>query len=74
MIAQEVLHLMESSKLNSTLMDMKLDMQWAYDWMSWEFVCRVLQKFGFADKWVGWIRACISLSAFTVLVNGENTD
>ena len=74
MLAQEILHSMEESSLNNDLLVIKLDMQRAYDRMTWKFLCKVPRKFRFNRKWVGWIVARISSLAFPVLVNGESTD
>jgi len=46
-------------------------MQKASDRMKWDYVCRVLEKFDFAEKWIG---GCISSPAFAVLINGESTE
>ena len=65
---QEILHSMEDSGINNNLMNVKLDMQRAYDRMRWKFICRVLMKFVFSEKWLAWIEPSISSVTFVVLV------
>ena len=49
----------------------KLDLEKAYDHINWDFLLTVMQKMGFGEKWVGWIRWCISTASFSVLINGS---
>ncbi|KAL6331568.1 hypothetical protein AAG906_011508 [Vitis piasezkii] len=35
------------------------------------FLLTVMQKMGFGEKWAGWIRWCISIASFSVLINGS---
>ncbi|CAN0853710.1 Transposon TX1 uncharacterized 149 kDa protein [Linum grandiflorum] len=49
----------------------KLDIEKAYDHVNWECLFRVLTKMGFQEKWISWIRCCVSTASFSVLVNGE---
>ena len=49
----------------------KLDIEKAYDHINWNFLLLVMQKMGFGEKWVGWIRWCISTASFSVLIDGS---
>ena len=51
----------------------KLDIEKAYDSISWEFLFQVMGKMGFGDRWMSWIKWCISTASFSVLVNGSPT-
>ena len=51
----------------------KLDIEKAYDHLKWDFLLQVLRKMGFGEKWVGWVKWCISIASFSVLVNGTPT-
>ena len=48
----------------------KLDIVKAYDHLNWDFMLQVMQKTGFAEKWPGWIKWCISIAMFLILING----
>ena len=50
---------------------MKIDLQKAYDTVSWKFLRTVLMSFGFHHKMVDWIMKGVETSAFTVCINGE---
>ena len=47
----------------------KLDLEKAYDHINWDFLLTVMQKMGFGEKWARWIRWCISIASFSVLIN-----
>ncbi|GJZ46414.1 RNA-directed DNA polymerase, eukaryota, reverse transcriptase zinc-binding domain protein [Tanacetum coccineum] len=50
---------------------MQIDIQKAYDTVNWSFLESILVKFGFPQKMVKWIMACITSSAFSICLNGE---
>ncbi|GJQ89910.1 RNA-directed DNA polymerase, eukaryota, reverse transcriptase zinc-binding domain protein [Tanacetum coccineum] len=50
---------------------LKIDLQKAYDTVSWAFLEEILRQFGFHDQMVGWIMTRVSSSAFSICVNGQ---
>ncbi|WJZ83279.1 hypothetical protein VitviT2T_002974 [Vitis vinifera] len=48
----------------------KLDIEKTYDNVDWSFILTVMKKMGFGEKWLGWIKWCISTASFSVLING----
>ena len=49
----------------------KLDIEKAYDNVSWGFLLAVLEKMGFGERSINWIDWCISTVKFFVLINGS---
>jgi len=52
-------------------MAVNLDMEKAFDKMEWNFLLVILQKLGFHEKWIHWIRLRITTSSFSILLNGS---
>ncbi|GJZ38408.1 RNA-directed DNA polymerase, eukaryota, reverse transcriptase zinc-binding domain protein [Tanacetum coccineum] len=53
---------------------LKVDFEKAYDSVRWDYLHDVLRKFGFGDRWCGWIYECLRTSRGSVLVNGSPTE
>jgi hypothetical protein len=70
LIVQEILHSFKKRKVKGGFVALKLDLQKAYDRVSWSFLKLVLQHFGFSPIFIGWIMECISSVSFSVLING----
>ena len=52
-------------------MSIKLDMSKAFDKDECNFIKKVMEKMGFAKKWVDLIMLCISSMSYSIIVNGE---
>ncbi|XP_028116485.1 uncharacterized protein LOC114314229 [Camellia sinensis] len=72
LIANEVVDGWKKAKRKSLIL--KLDFEKAYDSVDWEFLFFMLSRFGFGDRWIAWIRECISSARLSILVNGSPTD
>lgn len=50
---------------------MNIDIQKAYDTLSWEFLQSVMEGFRFPAKFISWVMTCVSSVHFSVVLNGE---
>ena len=69
LIANECIDFYLKSNQSSVLC--KLDIEKAYDHVSWSFLMATLEKMGFSYKWRSWILFCLSTVRYSVLINGE---
>ena len=68
LIANEVIDSVLKSKERVVLC--KLDIEKTYDHVGWAFLILVMGKMGFGEKWIGWIKWCLSTTSISILVNG----
>ena len=47
----------------------KLDIEKAYDHVSWSALFYLMERMGFGEEWVSWMKMCISTACFSVLIN-----
>lgn len=70
-IAQEIFHSMRSKGGKKGWMALKIDLEKAYDRLSWNFIKDTLVDIGLPDRFIQLIWYCISTSSMQVLWNGE---
>ncbi|KAI0492207.1 hypothetical protein KFK09_026474 [Dendrobium nobile] len=73
LLAQEVMSKFKCSKQKAGMMTIKVDMEQAYDCMSWETLEKVMRLMGFKDRFTCWILQCITNPRFTILINGDRS-
>ena len=49
----------------------KLDIEKASNTISWEFLYQAMGRMRFDSQWLSWIKWCISIASFSVLINGS---
>lgn len=70
-LLREVLHSFSLSDYNNSEFCLKLDLSKAFDRMDWNYLRSILPLYGFPDKLVHWIMACVSSAEFSIVVNGR---
>ena len=65
--------LVANERRKSSCIFFKVDYEKAYDSIDWDFIYYMLQRLGFCEKWVEWIKACLESSSISVLVNDSPT-
>ena len=53
---------------------LKLDIEKTFDHVNWDYLLSIMSKMGFGQKWINWIRWCISIANFSILINGTPSD
>ena len=71
-IYQEVLHSMRQGQRNRKIMLIKVDLEKAYDRLSWDYIRDTLEKVGLPTYWVRNIMKCEETSSMTIAWNGKN--
>ncbi|XP_062104157.1 uncharacterized protein LOC133815319 [Humulus lupulus] len=64
-------HLKRRVKSKTGAFALKLDMSKAYDRVEWSFLCSLMRKLGFHEKWISLVMACISSVDYAFNLNGE---
>uniref|UniRef100_A0A803QM48 Reverse transcriptase domain-containing protein n=1 Tax=Cannabis sativa TaxID=3483 RepID=A0A803QM48_CANSA len=71
-IGQEVMHSLSHRKTGRLgWMAVKLDMAKAFDRVEWIFIRRVMEKFGFPQKFITLVMACVSTATFSFSINQQ---
>ncbi|XP_057489420.1 uncharacterized protein LOC130775285 [Actinidia eriantha] len=68
LVANECVDVWIKSKVPGVIC--KLDIEKAYDHVSWDFLFYLLERLGFGEKWCSWIKNCVSSVKFSMLLNG----
>ncbi|XP_042484676.1 uncharacterized protein LOC122064959 [Macadamia integrifolia] len=68
-VTSELANLMYSATRGGGL-GLKIDIRKAYDTISWSFLFKVMEKFGFSENWITWLHQLLASTKISVLVNG----
>ncbi|GKB34823.1 RNA-directed DNA polymerase, eukaryota, reverse transcriptase zinc-binding domain protein [Tanacetum coccineum] len=70
-ILSEIIEWHKKEKSSSSFL--KWILKKAFDSISWKYLDHILDRLGFGYKWCSWIKACLSSSRASILVNGSPT-
>ncbi|CAL1385774.1 unnamed protein product [Linum trigynum] len=70
LIANEIID--SRRKSNKPGLMFKLDLEKAFDNVSWDCLFKILSNLGFPQKWQNWIRGAMCSPVLSILVNGES--
>ncbi|XP_026383534.1 uncharacterized protein LOC113279031 [Papaver somniferum] len=69
MLASEMVNEMKKNKRGGNV-GLKLDISQAYDSVSWDFLFKVLSKYGFSNSLCHWLKILFESARISVMVNG----
>ena len=72
LIANEVVE--EARRSKRSCLVFKVDFEKAYDYVSWKFLFYMMRRMGFHERWIGWVKGCLTSASISILVNGSPTD
>ncbi|XP_057443884.1 uncharacterized protein LOC130736046 [Lotus japonicus] len=70
-LAQEIIHYMGTCGAKKGSLAFKIDLEKAYDSVSWPFLQDTLMRFGFSERLVSLIMRCVTGSKLSILWNGS---
>ncbi|KAL9688236.1 hypothetical protein QQ045_032655 [Rhodiola kirilowii] len=74
-ISHEVIHFIKNTRASRTVYgSLKLDIAKAYDSVDWHFLQQVLQKLGFAERWVRRVMQIVMTVKYVININGILTE
>jgi hypothetical protein len=71
-VAQEITHSFSLSSWTQKAFMIKIDLTKAFDRLEWDFIVMALHKQGFRNHFISPVKACISNSMFSVIINGNH--
>jgi hypothetical protein len=66
--AHEIIHTLKIQRRGGMII--QLDSVKAYDKISWHYMAKMLEAFGFDQHWINWIVTLVSTTRYLLLING----
>ena len=68
LVAHECMHHLKNKRMGGEFeMALKLDMSKAYDRVEWSFLWFIMEKLGFDNRWINWVKECVSTVSYSVI-------
>lgn len=61
----------DAKKMKEQRLIFKVDFEKAYDSINWAYLFEMLENMKLSERWMRWIRECVSSASVNVLVNGS---
>ena len=71
LLTREIMNKFKNMKGKKAWVTLKLDMEKAYDRVLWAFLFYALKQLGFYQKWINWIKECVTTVSYSIIVNDE---
>jgi hypothetical protein len=68
-IASEAANLLHNKSFGGNLA-LKIDITKAFDTLDWQFLLKVLKKFGFNEKFCNWVHVIFQSAFLSISING----
>jgi hypothetical protein len=66
--AHEIIHTLKLQKRGGMII--QLDLEKAYEKISWHYMVKTLEAFCFTQHWISWIVSLVSTTSYSLLING----
>ncbi|XP_055824484.1 uncharacterized protein LOC129893019 [Solanum dulcamara] len=70
MLAQEIIHQIKKPNVGGNVV-IKLDMAKAYDRVSWSYICLILRRMGFGERFIDMVWRIMSHNWYSIIINGS---
>ena len=70
-MANEVVE--EARRSKRSCIVFKVNFEKAYDSMPWQFLFYMMRRMGFHERWIRWIRSCLTSASISIIGNGSST-
>jgi hypothetical protein len=67
----ELIHTLKLQRRGGMII--QLDLAKTYDKISWHYMVKTLEAFAFGQHWINWIVSLVSMTSYSLLVNGAPT-
>jgi hypothetical protein len=67
-VHHELIHTLKLQRRGGMII--QIDLEKAYDKISWHYMVKTLEAFDFVQHWIKWIVSLVSMTSYSLLING----